>query len=935
MQRLHWNLCAIAGVLLGIFCTSGVNGAAVMSVDFGSEYMKVAVISPGVPMEIALNTESKRKTASMLAFRDGARIFGEDAQNIGVRFPQNSYGYFLDLLGKSIDNPVVELYKKRFPYYKIEADPQRNTVLFRIGEEVYSVEELVAQLLHKAKEYAENTAQQKITECVIVTPGYFGQAERSALISAASLANLKVLQLINDYTAVGLNYGVFRKKEINETAQYYIFYDMGAYKTSAAVVSFQLVKDKATRETNPVISVLGVGYDRTLGGLEMQLRLRDYLAKEFNNMKKTPTDVFTSPRALAKLFKEAGRVKNVLSANADHYAQIENLLDDKDFRVQVTREKFEELCADLFERVPNVINRALATSGLSMDVVTQVILFGGATRVPKVQEILKKTIKQDLGKNLNSDEAAAMGAVYRAADLATGFRVQKFLTKDAVLLPIQVVFEREGESGSMRQVRRTLFGPMNPYPQKKVITFNKHTSDFTFDVNYAELDHLAKNEIPFLGSLNLSRVALSQVGETLKEHLTENVESKGIKAHFAMDDSGLFSLTGVELVYEKSVTELAEEDEESPLSKLGSTISKLFSSDKTEKAAEEKEQQDDGQEETTTEPPTEEQTATNTTKEAHAGNETTMDKTADFKEEEAQGQNKTEKPKIVTVKQPIPLEVTHLFTKPLSDELYEESKKKINELDKIERERTRRETALNALESFVIEANQRMEQEEYASCAVPEEIEQIQKSCAETSDWLYEDGSDADAKTYEDKLKELKKLTNDVYGRHWEHTERPEALKALAGMLEGSQKFLKTAKNLTKDFNVEKDVFTAVEIETLEKAITETEEWRNVEVKEQEKLKKSEPVRLTVKLIMEKMSLLDREVKYLVNKLKIWKPKLKEKKAKSNETDKEEAAAEKEDEAKEEQEEVVKDQEEDGPQVEEPQLPTEDTEKSEGSHSEL
>uniref|UniRef100_A0A1B0EXV3 Hypoxia up-regulated protein 1 n=1 Tax=Lutzomyia longipalpis TaxID=7200 RepID=A0A1B0EXV3_LUTLO len=570
-----------------------------------------------------------------------------------------------------------------------------------------------------------------------------------------------------------------------------------------------------------------------------------------------------------------------------------------------------------------------------MDVVTQVILFGGATRVPKVQEILKKTIKQDLGKNLNSDEAAAMGAVYRAADLATGFRVQKFLTKDAVLLPIQVVFEREGESGSMRQVRRTLFGPMNPYPQKKVITFNKHTSDFTFDVNYAELDHLAKNEIPFLGSLNLSRVALSQVGETLKEHLTENVESKGIKAHFAMDDSGLFSLTGVELVYEKSVTELAEEDEESPLSKLGSTISKLFSSDKTEKAAEEKEQQDDGQEETTTEPSTEEQTATNTTKEAHAGNETTTDKTADFKEEEVQGQNKTEKPKIVTVKQPIPLEVTHLFTKPLSDELYEESKKKINELDKIERERTRRETALNALESFVIEANQRMEQEEYASCAVPEEIEQIQKSCAETSDWLYEDGSDADAKTYEDKLKELKKLTNDVYGRHWEHTERPEALKALAGMLEGSQKFLKTAKNLTKDFNVEKDVFTAVEIETLEKAITETEEWRNVEVKEQEKLKKSEPVRLTVKLIMEKMSLLDREVKYLVNKLKIWKPKLKEKKAKSNETDKEEAAAEKDDEAKEEQEEVVKDQEEDGPQVEEPQLPTEDTEKSEGSHSEL
>ncbi|XP_059619437.1 hypoxia up-regulated protein 1 [Phlebotomus argentipes] len=927
MQKLHGKLCAIACIVLGILAANGVSGAAVMSVDFGCEWMKVAVVSPGVPMEIALNKESKRKTASMVAFRDGIRIFGEDAQNIGVRFPQNSYGYFLDLLGKSIDNPVVELYRKRFPYYKIEADPKRNTVVFRVGDDVFSVEELVAQLLQKAKEFAESTAEQKITECVIVTPGYFGQAERAALIAAASLANLKVLQLMNDYTAVGLNYGVFRKNQINETAQYYVFYDMGAYKTSAAVVSFQLVKDKTTRETNPVISVLGVGYDRTLGGLEMQLRLRDHLAREFNKMKKTKTDVFTNPRALAKLFKEAGRVKNVLSANANHYAQIEALLDDQDFKVQVTREQFEGLCTDLFERVPHVINRALTASGLSMDVVTQVILFGGGTRVPKVQEILKNTIKQDLGKNLNSDEAAAMGAVYRAADLATGFRVQKFLTKDAVVLPIQVVFEREGDSGSMKQVKRTLFGPMNPYPQKKVITFNKHTSDFTFDVNYSELDHLDKGEIPFLGSLNLSRVALSQVGETLKEHLVENVESKGIKAHFAMDDSGIFALSGVELVYEKSVTEAAEEDDESPLSKLGSTISKLFSSEKSEK--EETQKEDSDKEETTSETQSEESKPVNETQEIPATSESAQEKT-EPKDEEAQAQNKTEKPRIVTVKQAIPSDVTYLFTQPLTEDLYQESKKKIDALDELERQRTRRETALNALESFVIEANQRMDQNEYSSCALPEEIEKIQKSCAETSDWLYEDGSDADAKTYEEKLKELKKLTNDVYARHWEHTERPEALKALKGMLDGAEKFLKSARNLTKDANAEKDVFTAVEIETLEKAIRETAEWRQAEEQEQKKLARNDAIRLTVKSIADKMALLDREVKYLVNKLKIWKPKLKEKKAKSNETEKKES----------EEEEVIAEEEqtgkdEDGPQIEEPEVPVDDGEKSEPPHGEL
>lgn len=211
-------------------------------------------------------------------------------------------------------------------------------------------------------------------------PGFFGQAERTALLQAADLAKLKVLQLINDYTAVGLNFGIFQRKSIDEVAKYFVFYDMGATRTTASVISYQMVKDKVTRETNPVVQVLGVGYDRTLGGLEMQLRLRDYLAKEFNKMKKTKTDVFTNARAMAKLFKEAGRVKNVLSANTDHYAQIEGLLDEQDFRMQVTRDKLEELCADLFKRVNGPLEEALKNANLAMSVINQVTLFGGASR---------------------------------------------------------------------------------------------------------------------------------------------------------------------------------------------------------------------------------------------------------------------------------------------------------------------------------------------------------------------------------------------------------------------------------------------------------------------------------------------------------------------------------------------------------------------------
>lgn len=366
-------------------------------------------------MEIALNKESKRKSPMFISFRDNTRLFGEDAQNLGLRYPTHSFGYLTDLIGKSIDNPVVELYKSRFPWHNIVGDEKRNTVVFKNGNESYSVEELLAQILDKAKEFAQDYTGQPVTETVIVVPGYFGQAERTAMLRVAQLANLKVLQLINDYSAVALNYGIFRRKEINETAQYFVFYDMGAYKTVATVVSYQTIKDKTTREILPSLQVLGVAYDRKLGGLEMQIRLRDFLAKKFNEMKKTQTDVFTNPRAMMKLFKEAGRVKNILSANTDTFAQIEGLLEEHDFKTKVSREEFETLCADLLERVPNVLKKALELSELPVETINQVVLVGGNTRMPKVQETLKNNIKLELAKNINADEAATMGAVYRGA----------------------------------------------------------------------------------------------------------------------------------------------------------------------------------------------------------------------------------------------------------------------------------------------------------------------------------------------------------------------------------------------------------------------------------------------------------------------------------------------------------------------------------------
>jgi hypoxia up-regulated 1 len=229
--------------------------------------------------------------------------------------------------------------------------------------------------------------------------------------------------------------------------------------------------------------------------------------------------------------------------------------------IQVTREELETLSADLFERATAPIERALASAKVTLDQIQHVIIVGAGTRVPKIQEILTKFVGRDLGKNLNADEAAAMGAVYRAADLSTGFQVKKFLTKDSVIFPIVVDFEREldpDEDGKkvVKFARRTLFSPMNPYPQKKVLTFNKHNEDFTFFVNYGNLSGLAEQEVGALGPLNLTQVDLKGISDALKKHSDvqdASIEFKGIKAHFNVDDSGLLALGTVEATFEKII----------------------------------------------------------------------------------------------------------------------------------------------------------------------------------------------------------------------------------------------------------------------------------------------------------------------------------------------------------------------------------------------
>ncbi|XP_069732405.1 hypoxia up-regulated protein 1 [Phaenicophaeus curvirostris] len=900
----------------------GAESVAVMSVDVGSESMKVAIVKPGVPMEIVLNKESRRKTPVAVSLKENERLFGDSALGMSIRTPKVAFRYFQDLLGKRIDNPLVALYQSRFPEHELVRDEKRQTVIFKLSETTqYSPEEMLGMVLNYSRGLAEEFAEQPIKDAVITVPAYFNQAERRAVLHAARMADLKVLQLINDNTAVALNYGVFRRKDINATAQNIMFYDMGAGSTVCTIVTYQTVKTKDSG-TQPQLQIQGMGFDRTLGGLEMEFRLRDYLAKLFNEQHPSK-DVRKNPRAMAKLLKEANRLKTVLSANADHMAQIEGLLDDIDFKAKVSRQEFEDLCSDLFQRVPGPVQQALSSAEMSLDGIDQVILVGGATRVPKVQEVLLKAVgKEELGKNINADEAAAMGAVYQAAALSKAFKVKPFVVRDAAVFPIQVEFTREVEeddkSKSLKHNKRILFQRMAPYPQRKVITFNRYTDDFEFYVNYGDLSFLNQENLRAFGSLNLTTVRLKGVGDSFKKH--SDYESKGIKAHFNMDESGVLSLDRVESVFETLVEDKLEE--ESTLTKLGNTISSLFGGGSptpeagenlTDSVQEEEESlpeagkeeqgekqdqkssvEDAGEEqgEEKQESPDEEETAppksesqkkeegeklesqdpkeNRETAKEEEPSKSSGDSTVSKTEEE----KKIKVPKKQKVVHEITMEVDVNDVPDLLEEELKSSMKKLQDLTIRDLEKQEREKSANSLESFIFETQDKLYQEEYQFVSTEEQREEISRKLSEASTWMEDEGYAAATKELKDKLSELKKLCRNLFFRVEERRKWPERLAALESLLNHSTIFLKGARMIPES----DQIFTEVELSTLEKAINETTTWKNETLAEQNKLPPAEKPILLSKDIELKIAALDREVQYLLNKAKFAKPKPKKEK---------------------------------------------------------
>jgi hypoxia up-regulated 1 len=447
-------------MLLGLFflfSSTASAASAVLGVDLGTEYIKAVLVKPGIPLEIVLTKDSKRKETSAVAFKpskSGAlpagsypeRFYGSDAIALQARFPGDIYPNLKHLLGVAADSDVVGMYKERYPALEVTGTDGRKTVSFVSGtlaseaEKAFSVEELLAMELKNVRENAKMMAGKnvEVQDVVFTVPPFYTVAERRALEVAARLAGMKVLGVVSDSVAVGINYAVsrtFPDVTKNGKAEINMVFDMGAGSTSATVLQFagRSVKDVGKRnKTIQEVQVLGVGWDRTLGGDALNSLIVDDMVSSFvalptaKSASITAQQVKAHGRTAAKLFKEAERIRQVLSANTETSAFFEGLYEDVDLRYKLSRTTLEKLAAGHAARIDVPIQDALKAAGLTWKDIDSVIVHGGATRTPFVQSRLEKlATKAKIRANVNSDEAAVFGAAFKAAGLSPSFRVKE------------------------------------------------------------------------------------------------------------------------------------------------------------------------------------------------------------------------------------------------------------------------------------------------------------------------------------------------------------------------------------------------------------------------------------------------------------------------------------------------------------------------------
>jgi len=465
----------------------------IIGIDLGTTNSCVAVMDGG-EAKVIENAEGDRTTPSIIAYAsDGEILVGQPAKRQAVTNPNNTLFAIKRLIGRQFNDDVVQKDIKMVPYKIVKAD--NGDAWVEINGEKMSPPQISAQTLKKMKKTAEDFLGEPVTEAVVTVPAYFNDAQRQATKDAGRIAGLDVKRIINEPTAAALAYGMDKKAGDSTIA----VYDLGGGTFDISIIEIAETDGEHTFE------VLSTNGDTFLGGEDFDLRLIDYLADEFK--KSSGMDLHNDPLALQRLKEAAEKAKIELSSSQSTEVNLPYITADasgpKHLVQKLTRAKFEALVEDLVERTLEPLKLALADADLQIDGIDDVILVGGQTRMPLVQKRVTEFFGKEPRRDVNPDEAVAVGAAIQAAVLSGD--VTDVLLLDVT--PLSLGIE------TMGGVASTLIEKNTTIPTKKTQVFSTaddNQTAVTIHVVQGERKQAAQNKS--LGRFDLSDIPPSPRG---------------------------------------------------------------------------------------------------------------------------------------------------------------------------------------------------------------------------------------------------------------------------------------------------------------------------------------------------------------------------------------------------------------------------------------
>ncbi|KAF2680927.1 heat shock protein 70b [Lentithecium fluviatile CBS 122367] len=387
----------------------------VIGIDLGTTYSCVGIMKNG-KVEIMVNDQGNRITPSWVAFTDEERLVGDAAKNQYASNPHRTIFDIKRLIGRKFNEKEVQNDIKHFPFTVVNKNGQpRVKVDVHNEETTFTPEEISAMVLGKMKEVAESYLGETVKNAVVTVPAYFNDAQRAATKDAGTIAGLNVLRVVNEPTAAALAYGL---DKTDQAERQVLVYDLGGGTFDVSILTIE----------EGVFEVQSTAGDTHLGGEDFDNRVINYFTKKYN--KEKGVDISKDAKTMGKLKREVEKAKRTLSSQKTTKIEIESFHKGEDFSETLTRAKFEELNADLFKKTLKPVEQVLKDAKLKKSDIDDIVLVGGSTRIPKVQQMLEEFFGKKARKDVNPDEAVAFGAAVQGGVLAGDSATDQLILMD-------------------------------------------------------------------------------------------------------------------------------------------------------------------------------------------------------------------------------------------------------------------------------------------------------------------------------------------------------------------------------------------------------------------------------------------------------------------------------------------------------------------------